>query len=90
MYLHGKLKLASFRGLRYLHFDVDEVEKHHTEVLRAFNESKVRPNDVMEFVVPPMLFWHEGNADYQSDFYDDDDNLDRYLQRAYRQKFGLY
>lgn len=84
-YLHGATHLASFAGLRFLHVDIDSVGRHNEKVMQRFNSAKLRPDLKMHFVVPPQLFWFEGDKDLVSS--EENENI---LRQVYRERFGLY
>jgi hypothetical protein len=88
-YLHGVTHLASFAGLRFLHVDIDAVGRHHEKIMARFNHAKLRPGLEMHFVVPPQLFWFEGEDLGSKDFVSSEES-ENILRQVYRERFGLY
>ena len=80
-YLHFKTKLASFRGLRFLHVDIEDVEYYVTGCLNRVTKAKAFPRRMLHYV-PPQLFLY-------GSLYLEDGVIDQELTRAYRGRFGL-
>ncbi len=63
LYLHRKTGLASFKGLRYLHVDIDDIETYTIVTMAKVNKSYMLEKDMLHYVPPQLCFPQYKNLD---------------------------